>query len=158
MTWQEVINHPSLQNLPFKIELNARGVIEMSPATNWHGFYQTEIVILLSQQLSHGRCISEASIQTSGGVRVADVIWATREFIKQNHDQTPFMTAPQICVEIISPSNSKKEMRQKTKWYLEAGASEVWFCTLEGNLSFCSQDGQLEQSQLAPEFPKRIEL
>ncbi len=34
MTWQEVIQHPSLQDLPFKIELNAQGVIEMSPATN----------------------------------------------------------------------------------------------------------------------------
>jgi Uma2 family endonuclease len=158
MTWQEVINHPSLQDLPFKIELNARGVIEMSPATNWHGFYQTEIAILLSQQLTHGRCISEASIQTTDGVRVADVIWATREFIRQNHDQTPFLTAPQICIEIISPSNSKKEMQQKINLYLEAGASEVWLCNLEGELQFFNQKGQLEQSKLAPKFLKKIEL
>lgn len=158
MTWQEVIQHPSLQDLPFKIELNGQGIIEMSPATNWHGFYQTEIAILLTQQLTHGRCISEASIQTSNGVRVADVIWATREFLQAHFEQTPFLTAPPICVEVVSPSNSKKEMRQKTKWYLEAGAGEVWFCTLKGDLSFYSESGQLEQSIIAPNFPKRIEL
>ena len=60
MTWQEVIDHQSLQGLPFKIELNKDGVIEMSPATNWHGFYQTEIATLLNQRLASGRCISEA--------------------------------------------------------------------------------------------------
>ena len=156
MTWQEVINHPSLQDLPFKIELNARGVIEMSPATNWHGLYQAEIAILLSQQLTRGRCISEASIQTTDGVRVADVIWATREFIQLNYQQTPFETAPAICVEITSPSNTKKEMRQKIDLYLEAGATEVWLCNLEGELRFYNEDGQLERSNMAPDFPKEI--
>ena len=156
MTWQEEINHPSLQDLPFKIELNVWGVIEMSPATNWHGFYQTEIATLLNQQLPEGRCMFEASIKTTDEIRVADVIWATREFIKQNHNQTPFETAPQICVEIISPS--KKEMQQKIDLYLEAGASEVWLCNLEGELKFYSQEGQLEQKGLPPEFPRRIEL
>ena len=34
MQWQEVIAHPSLQDLPFKIELNEYGKIEMSPASN----------------------------------------------------------------------------------------------------------------------------
>ena len=51
MTWQEVINHPSLQDLPFKIELNAAGVIEMSPATNWHGLLQGEILSKLNELL-----------------------------------------------------------------------------------------------------------
>jgi Uma2 family endonuclease len=115
MMWQEVIQHPSLQYLPFKIELHGKGIIEMSPATNWHGFYQTEIATLLNQQLTHGRCISEASIQTSNGIRVVSVIWATREFLQANFEQTPFLTAPTTCVGVISPSNIRKEMRQKNK-------------------------------------------
>jgi hypothetical protein len=43
LTWQDVINDPSLQDLPYKIELNKRGNIEMSPATNLHGLYQVSI-------------------------------------------------------------------------------------------------------------------
>ena len=34
MTWEEIINDPTLQNLPFKIETNRFGQILMSPATN----------------------------------------------------------------------------------------------------------------------------
>jgi hypothetical protein len=32
--WAEVINDPALRELPYKIELNAYGKIEMSPANN----------------------------------------------------------------------------------------------------------------------------
>ncbi len=31
MNWQEVCEHPSLQNLPFKLELNEVGKVIMSP-------------------------------------------------------------------------------------------------------------------------------
>lgn len=37
MQWSEVITNPFLKNLPFKIELNKWGKIEMSPASNQHG-------------------------------------------------------------------------------------------------------------------------
>jgi Uma2 family endonuclease len=158
MTWQEVLSHPSLQDLPFKIELNAKGVIEMSPATNWHGLYQTEIITTLKTLLPHGRCISEASIQTSDGVRVADVIWAEEAYIQANKRQTPFLQAPALCVEIVSPSNSKKEMQYKQNLYFEAGAAEVWFCTLEGELSFFAVSRELEQSRLCPDFPKTLTI
>jgi len=36
MQWQEVCEHPSLQNLPFKIELNERGQVLMSPVKVYH--------------------------------------------------------------------------------------------------------------------------
>jgi len=34
MQWQDVINDKSLQDLPYKIELNEHGNIVMSPASN----------------------------------------------------------------------------------------------------------------------------
>ena len=34
MTWQEVLDDPRLQNLPYKIELDQWGRIVMSPADN----------------------------------------------------------------------------------------------------------------------------
>ena len=36
MTWEEVLADRSLQDLPYKIELNKWGNIEMSPAKNRH--------------------------------------------------------------------------------------------------------------------------
>ncbi len=36
MEWREVIEHPSLKNLPFKIETNEWGQIEMTPTSHAH--------------------------------------------------------------------------------------------------------------------------
>ena len=44
MTWADVMAHPQLQDLPFKIELNRWGRIEMSPASNEHGKVQMRCV------------------------------------------------------------------------------------------------------------------
>ena len=34
MEWNQVLEHPSLQNIPFKIELNEWGKVVMTPASN----------------------------------------------------------------------------------------------------------------------------
>ena len=40
MEWREVVEHPSLKDLPFKIETNEWGKIIMAPASYAHGVYQ----------------------------------------------------------------------------------------------------------------------
>jgi hypothetical protein len=47
MTWIEACHDKSLENLPYKIELNRQGKIIMSPTRNKHGFFQAEIGHLL---------------------------------------------------------------------------------------------------------------
>jgi Uma2 family endonuclease len=156
MTWQEVLEHKELQDLPFKIELNEKGKVEMSPATNKHGLLQMLIGSLLSSYLESGVCISECSVLTDSGVKVADVAWLSKEFLKQYGDVTPFPVAPEICVEIISPSNSTKEILEKIGLYIAAGALEVWTCNLEGEMRFYDAEGAIVQSKLAPEFTKTV--
>ena len=117
MTWQEVMDNPYLQNLPFKIELSKWGKVEMSPASNLHGKRQGEIFSELRKKRG-GVVIIECSIQTEDGVRVAD--------------QTPYPQAPELCVEIMSPSNTWAEMHMKAGLYLKAGAKEVWIDPLDG--------------------------
>ncbi len=158
LIWQDVLDDPSLQDLPYKIELNERGEIVMSPATNLHGLYQSEINILLRGFMPEGRCITECSVQTRKGVKVADVAWLSREFIAQHGFDTPYDHAPEVCVEIISPSNSKTSIREKIKLYLERGAFEVWTCDLEGNVRFYGGDGTLERSEVVTGFPFRVPL
>ncbi len=148
MEWAEAINHPSLKDLPFKIELNKWGQVLMSPASNRHGIVQSEAVRLLYRKLPGGVVIVECSIQTSDGVKVADVAWASEAFMRRNGEATPYPEAPEICIEIVSPSNSPEEMAQKVELYLAKGAQEVWLCAEDGSISFFEHRGRVEESNL----------
>lgn len=79
MEWQEVCNHPNLQNLPFKIELNEKGQVLMSPVKVYHSAFQGRISRLL---LLAGIVLPECAIKTAKGTKVADVAWASEERFK----------------------------------------------------------------------------
>jgi Uma2 family endonuclease len=152
MTWDEVINSPYLQDLPFKIEMNKFGQILMSPASNKHGIVQAQIGYEIYRYKQSGTVITECSIQTSDGVKVADVAWASDEFMAQYGDTTPYPKAPEICVEIVSPSNSKAEMELKVELYLAKGALEVWIVSSRKEITFYSYTGQIKKSKLVPKL------
>jgi Uma2 family endonuclease len=141
LRWAELCNDPLLRDLPGKIELNAYGVIEMSPASNRHGMNQAAIARALGEQMPAGESIVECSIATSEGVRVPDVAWMSREFLARHGDVTPYPEAPEICVEVRSPSNTDAEMAFKTRLFLEAGAVEVWIVSEAGAWQVFDKDG-----------------
>lgn len=147
MEWAEVTNNPLLKDLPFKIEMNKWGQLLMSPASNNHGLRQSDIVIKINNKKQSGRIITECSIQTAEGVKVADVAWLSDEFIEKYGFKTPYNVAPEICVEVISPSNSKLQMEQKINLYFDQGAKEVWLCNQEGEITYFSRDGEIEVSK-----------
>jgi len=145
--WTELINDPSLHDLPYKIELNAEGKIEMSPASNRHGTLQARVAWALRNALSSGEVITECSVLTDIGVRVADVVWASSEFLESQQDVTPFTQAPEICVEVVSPSNTAREIDDKVRAYLAAGAREVWVANEDGTLKIAGPEGLREKSE-----------
>ena len=151
MEWASVLKNPFLQDLPFKIELNKWGKILMSPASNHHGMLQSEAVFFLRSKLSGGRVITECSIQTDDGVKVADVAWASDDFMQRNGTATPYQEALEICIEIVSPSNSRGEMEEKIQLYLTAGAEEVWICQDDGTVRHFTADGQRRPSRFVGE-------
>ena len=156
MQWQDVLDNPYLKNLPFKIELNKWGKIEMSPASNRHALLQSRLAQLLRAAVGSGETLTEASIQTSEGVRVPDVVWASDEFLARHDFETPFMAAPEICVEIVSPSNSRGEMLEKIRLYLQAGATEVWLYSEAGKLEVEDAEGAHTDSKLVPGIEGRM--
>ena len=159
MEWSEVLENETLQNLPFKIELNEWGNIVMSPASNVHGAIQIAIGGLLLNRLNKGeRVVSECSVKTSKGVKVADVAWLSADFVATNGMGTPYEVSPELCIEILSPSNSDAEMAQKRDTYFSKGAKEVWTCNLEGEMRFFNHRGEAERSGLFPDFPSMVEL
>ena len=152
MEWSEVINNPLLQNLPFKIELNKFGQILMSPASNRHGSLQYLVGEKIKRQKRGGEIIIECSIQTSDGVKVADVAWASDAFIEKYGFETPYRHAPEICVEVVSPSNSQQEIAHKVELYLAKGASEVWIVTLDKKITYFDPTGEIKKSSLVKSF------
>ena len=147
--WTELVNDPSLQDLPYKIELTAEGKIQMSPASNWHGRVQARIARALGNALPGGEVITECSVLTTIGVRVPDVAWASNELLRVQGDSTPFTQAPDLCVEIVSRSNRKSEIDEKIAAYLAAGAKEVWIVSTAGHLEYHGPDGQRAESSFA---------
>ena len=157
MNWQEVCEREDLRDLPYKIETNRYGQVVMSPASNHHGFLQARLSYLpLDLGPEGSRVISECSVDTDDGTKVADVAWLSQEFWKSRGAETPYSKAPEICVEIQSPSNSKSEMDFKRQLYFGAGASEVWICGEAGELTFYVGGEMVEASEFFPTVPKLI--
>ena len=156
LTWEALCRDPSLQDLPYKIETNERGQIVMSPTFQSHGAYQADISGRLREH--GGRVVSECAIRTSGGTKVADVGWYTVgrwDKVKEAFDSP---IAPQICVEVVSPTNTAEELSEKVQLYFDAGAEEVWLCEEEGDMQFFTPEGQQSTSVRMPAFPAKIEI
>lgn len=157
MQWKDVVANPHLQDLPFKIETNEWGQIVMSPTRLQHGNYQTRIAVALTKHLDEsGEVVTECAIQTQMGTKVADVAWFSAERWEQVKDEFDSPIAPEICVEVLSPSNSVEEIEQKKALYFERGANEVWICDTNGTLTFYREDGAVAASILVPDFPTNI--
>ena len=128
----------------------------MSPTSRRHGRLQAIVAAWFETNLKGGCAVSEPAVLTRAGVRVADVGWASRE----RYDAQPeelFREAPEICVEIWSPSNTPEEFEEKRALYFAAGALEVWECDAEGRVRFFAPEGELEGSRLAAGFPVALE-
>ncbi len=158
MTWAEVCADRSLRDLPYKIELNRWGRLEMSPHRKEHGAYQGSIGALLHRLLKDGQVIAECAIDTADGVRVADVAWCSAERWASLSDAPSCSIAPELCVEVLSWSNAAPDIEAKGRLYLAAGAQEFWVCAEDGTLRFYDASGRIKQSALCPKFPARIRL
>jgi Uma2 family endonuclease len=143
--YRALCEDPLFANVPGKIEIDPWGRLILSPPSNLHGMVQVEMARRLG--VLGGRAFAEASVLTHAGVLVADVAWASSTFMAAHGVETPFSSAPEICIEIVSPSNSTKEMREKTEAYLAAGAVEVWIAHPQSKrVEYFGGSGALEAS------------
>jgi len=159
--WAELLNDTSLAKIEGRIETDRHGHIIMSPPpVPAHGSFQVRISYLLTDLTPRGRVLSECPISTADGVKAADVAWASPKRLRELGNRACFPQAPELCVEILSPSNTKAEIEEKTALYFDAGAREVWICGPSGVMKFLASGmpRPLKTSRLCPQFPKRIEL
>ena len=73
-------------------------------------------------------------------------VWCTAGRWEQIKDAYDVPVAPEICVEVCSPSNADAEIDEKRQLYLDAGAEEVWICDEGGQLTFYDDTGERETS------------
>lgn len=156
MEWLDICEEKNLTNLPYKIELNKWGQIIMSPAKIKHSYYQGIIAQLINSISTSGFAFPECAIQTIDNIKVADVVWCSEERLSIIEDEITATIAPEICVKIISSSNSQAEIKLKMDLYFQAKAEEVWFCDGEANMRFYNQKEELKYSKLMPDFPLKI--
>jgi Uma2 family endonuclease len=159
--WQELLADPELARLPYRIETDRHGHIIMSPPpAPAHGKKQNRIGTLLEQLLPNGHVITECPVSTPDGVKAIDVAWLAPERGQEAHNETCVTRAPEICVEILSPSNTSPEIEEKIVLYFEAGAGEVWICERDGTLKFyfSTSPAIREYSEICPQFPSRISV
>ncbi|GAB4268629.1 MAG: Uma2 family endonuclease [Methylomicrobium sp.] len=157
MLWQEVCENSSLKNLPFKIELNVQGQLLMTPVKVNHSIIQGKIIGLLYRHSRRaGEALAECAIKTRDGTKVADVAWASPKILNIIQMEAECSIAPEICVEVMSMSNTPTEMAQKRALYFECGAQEVWICDHQGHVEFFSAQGKIERSELVSNFPNQV--
>ncbi|HEY3897067.1 MAG TPA: Uma2 family endonuclease [Chthoniobacter sp.] len=158
--WAELCADPLWIDVEGKIETDRHGQIIMNaPADPSHGGRQADLTLLLSKFAPAGKIIVECPISTREGVKVPDVVWVSKRRIANLGRKSAFTAAPEICIEVLSASNTRNEIEEKRRLYFEAGASEVWLCERDGRMRFfqkANPSRAARQSPLCPEMPGKI--
>lgn len=159
--WDELCADPLWADIDGKIETNRHGQVIMNfPAEFGHGGAQADLVTLLRQFAPNGKVTVECPISTSEGVKVADAAWVSPKRLAKIAGRTALAAAPEICIEVLSPSNTRNEIEEKRRLYFEAGAKEVWVCDRKGRLTFFHRAAPAKPtaaSKLCPKMPARVE-
>jgi len=158
--WAELCADSLWVGIEGKIETDRYGQIIMNaPADPTHGGRQADLTLLLSKHAPSGKIIVECPISTSEGIKVPDIVWVSKKSFTVIGGKSALTTAPEICIEVLSPSNTRNEIEEKRRLYFEAGASEVWLCERDGRVRFflkASRSRASKKSALCPGMPGQI--
>lgn len=158
--WDRLVADPELAKLAYRIETDEHGQIIASPlADPIHGNRQAKIGLLLGNSIPGGEVVTECPISTRKGVKAADVAWCSQETWDATEGKSCFLRAPEICVEVLSPSNTDSEIAEKKALHFETGAREVWLAGQDRAIEFfksAAPDAATAASEICAEFPAKI--
>ena len=146
--YREMCDDVRFSNIPGKIELDLWGRVLMTPASTYHSRIQGRVCQKLA--VLGGETLVEPGLATAMGLFVPDIAWASPQFMNAHGGETPLTRAPELCIEVVSPSNSVKELEDKRTAYLSAGAQEVWIIYPKSKrCEFYGKQGPLQRSAYA---------
>ena len=145
--YRALCDDPCFANVPGKIEIDVWGRVMMTPPPAYrHGLVQARLVQMLGA-LAGGQVGVETPIATSAGLFAADITWASNPFVGAHGREVALQQAPELCIEVVSPSNSRQELTEKRDAYLGSGAKEVWIVYPKSRrCEFFGPQGQLDRS------------
>jgi Uma2 family endonuclease len=159
--WLEICSDPAFADRPERFEIDSAGQLIMSPPPGFDHRQRARAIANVLDRLHAGELatVEQAILTRDGQVRIADVVLLTnaQKRCLIANPTSPLPTAPPVCVEILSPSNTTSEIDEKRALYFDAGATEVWICDLDGSVTFfVSPDHKQSTSILCPRFPQTI--
>ena len=119
-------------NDAIRYELIDGELIEMSPPGGQHGWLATKFARYLdiyAETLDLGEVTVESGYHPSGNRHTLlspDVAFVSRERAPQPFPEKYIPLMPDLAIEIVSPSNTRKEVNRKTQIYLSNGSQLVW--------------------------------
>lgn len=132
-------------------------LIEIPSASLLHNYIRDGIVSLLNsdkEQSARGVAIARHDFQTTPtNVREPDaavVLWSRLKQSDFKRNVCPF--APDLAIEIVSPSETALDLRRKIQEYLDAGTETVWVLYVETEEAEIWKKKNEQITQLRSEF------
>ncbi|HEV2500968.1 MAG TPA: Uma2 family endonuclease [Terriglobia bacterium] len=126
MTLEDFLSLPEPEDC--KYELVEGELVQMSPTMPLHNLVRDRLLILLGAFLKGkglGTVVSEqAFVLSQRTVRIPDIAFVRKGRLEDLHRLPE--GAPDLAIEVISPSNTLREMDQKVSDYFAAGCKRVW--------------------------------
>lgn len=116
-----------------RTELVRGRVVREPPANFGHGAIAARVTALLDEHVRKRNLGIVVGAETgfvlatlSATVRAPDVAFVSRERLPQDIGQGFARFVPDLAVEVVSPSNSARDIAEKAFDYLDAGTRMVW--------------------------------
>jgi Uma2 family endonuclease len=135
MSTKTLLTADELEQMPdddsVRTELDEGELITMPPTGLEHGYYELRIASILDRHVMQHRLgriyVGETGFRLSAGtVRAPDVAFIRQERLEALHGKGFAKGAPDLAVEIFSPSDSVPQLMRKVKQYFAAGCHTVW--------------------------------
>lgn len=110
-------------------ELHWGQVVTLTRPKMKHAKLQSRLVRLLRPKAEHlGVVESEVAFRALAeyDLRGADVAFVSQQRWEATPDDDNLAGSPELVIEVLSPSNTKREMQEKATLYLSTGAQEFW--------------------------------
>ena len=156
-----------------RMELDEGELITMAPAAGMHGRIESRITRVLDRFLEE-HPVGELLTSDTGFilsrdpdvVRCPDLAFLRADKATAVRDQGFVETAPDLALEIVSPSDRATALSRKVRQYLEAGTHTVWVVHRDtrevhvheasGTSRFLTADQILEAPDLLPGFSVKV--
>jgi Uma2 family endonuclease len=144
----------------YRYELHHGELVKVAPPENRHFLIQQMLRDLLDQAAAGaGRAYTEVGFRPlpEHEYLIADVAYLSYELLAKYGDQEYFQGVPELVIEVLSPSNTPKQIADKRTLCLSNGGLEFW--VVDGDqhqVEVSTPDGRIVTYKSGQEIPLRF--